>query len=175
MAEPDFEHLDGLVQEYISYRSEEKKKQSEKRGQGNEAAQYPGVDVVDRIMKAFDSGDYPSSLSLWDSYVSQTLDPADPVQCLEADVAEFYMHLHCATCPFRGAMMSMMAGPKQAAQLAARSMTVFKHYLSSKGRSMLSSPEFKVRRLLKHVTSNINFLDLILADLYCRITKICIK
>lgn len=142
MAEPDFEHLDGLVHEYVTYRQEEKRRQTD--GQQG-AAQYPGSTVVDRIMKAFDCGDYPNSLSLWDSYVTQALDPADPVQCLEADVAEFYMHLHCATCPFRSAMMSMMAGPRQAAELAARSMTIFKHYLSSKGRNMLSSPEFKVR------------------------------
>jgi hypothetical protein len=174
MAEPDFEHLDGLVQEYTTYRNDEKKRRPEKRGQGNETANYPGSDVVDRIMKAFDSGDYPNSLTLWDSYVAQALDPADPVQCLEADVAEFYMHLHCATCPFRGAMMSMMAGPKQAAQLAARSMTVFKHYLSSKGRSMLSSPEFKVRSLLVDVTSidNCSILSLFML---CRTTKVCIR
>ena len=134
--EPDYAFIDRLVKEYTEFRDESRASPD----------QQLGDDIVDRIMKAFDCGDYPTILTLWDSYVAQKLHPDEDAALQDdADVAEFYMHLHCATCPFRQSIMKSMGSPAAAAQLAARSMTIFKHFIESKGKHLFRShAEFQV-------------------------------
>jgi hypothetical protein len=58
------------------------------------------------------------------------------------------MHIHCATCPFRQSVIRDMPNPSAAGRLAARSMTIFKHYVDTKGKELASTPEFHVSKLV---------------------------
>ena len=135
---PDFARIDKMVQEYLSYR---------------QSAQSAGEklspdDIVEKMMKYFDTGDYPNILYLWDTYVSERLDTADAHVVHEATVAEFYMHIHCATCPFRQSSIRDMPNPGAAGKVAARAMTIFKHFVETKGKSLATTPEFHVNFLV---------------------------
>lgn len=127
---PDFARIDRLVEEYTSYRQKTEKLSAD--------------DIVERVMKYFDSGDYPNILYMWDNHVSLMLEAADPHDVHEANVSEFYMHIHCATCPFRQSFIRDMPNPGAAAKIAARSMTIFKHYVETKGKTLAGTPEFHV-------------------------------
>lgn len=131
---PDFSRIDRLVKEYVDYRQVNPIS-------GNVASPD---DILEKIMKCFDTGDYPNILYLWDSHVSQKLNGAEAHLVHEANVAEFYMHIHCATCPFRQSFIREMSNPSAAGKIAARSMTIFKHYVETKGKGLASTPEFHV-------------------------------
>lgn len=129
---PDFVYIDKLVKEYQAYR------------EAPPMEHCSPDETVEKIMKCFDTGDYPTILYLWDNSVSQRLGTADPLVVHEASVAEFYMHVHCATTPFRQTTIANLPNPGAAAKLAARSMTIFKHYVETKGKALAATPEFHV-------------------------------
>ena len=134
---PDFVYLDRLVKEYLTYREQ------------------PPVDdspseLVEKIMKCFDNGDYPTILYLWDQCVAVKLSTKDSVDLHDASIAEYYMHIHCATNPFRQSTIANQSSPGEAAKLAARSMTIFRHFVESKGKKLSSTPEFHVSHVYMH-------------------------
>lgn len=134
---PDFVRIDKLVQEYLTYRQSAPSAPSA-------GDKLSPDDIVEKMMKYFDTGDYPNILYLWDTYVSERLDTADAHVVHEAGVAEFYMHIHCATCPFRQSSIRDMPNPGAAGKVAARAMTIFKHFVDTKGKSLAATPEFHV-------------------------------
>jgi hypothetical protein len=136
---PDFAYIDRMVKEYIAFREQPP------------CADCSPDETVEKIMKAFDTGDYPNVLFLWDSWVSQKLSLSDPVVVHEAAVAEFYMHIHCATSPFRQTTIAQLPNPVAAAKLAARSMTIFRHYVETKGKALAATPEFHVYKHLHKI------------------------
>ena len=90
--------------------------------------------VADRILAAFDDGDYPLLLSLWETFiVQQALDFVPPDLEGSRKTAEFLCNLHCAIYPFRSEVMRRAGAPDVAAKVAARSMTIFKHFMETRG------------------------------------------
>jgi hypothetical protein len=83
--------------------------------------------VISRIVSAVVNGEYTTALTLWDTYVISSS------QNQEADSAEFIMNLFCAIYPFRSDVIKSAGNPKIASKVAARQMTIFKHYIESKG------------------------------------------
>lgn len=83
--------------------------------------------IISRIVSAIVNGEYTTALTLWDTYVTASN------QNQEADSAEFTMNLFCAIYPFRSDVIKSAGNPKVASKVAARQMTIFKHYIESKG------------------------------------------
>jgi len=141
----NLDELDQLVENYLSYRNFKNsvKALSEERLSSKPSNDVDDrQDVIDRIMKSLEKSDSLRLFTLWDTYVTQTLDHQSPDIILEARVAEFYVHLYCATYPFRSEVLQTVNSPNVAAKYAARSMTIFKRFLELRGKRLLKMPEF---------------------------------
>jgi hypothetical protein len=58
--------------------------------------------VSDKILAAFDDGDYAFLLSLWETFIVQpSFESLSPTLSYEFKAAEFLCNLHCAVFPFR--------------------------------------------------------------------------
>ena len=105
--------------------------------------------VADRILAAFDDGDYPLLLSLWETFIvqpaldrlasSSTSSSSSVPSALEEQRknAEFLCNLHCAIYPFRADVMRRAGSPDVAATVAARAMTIFKHFMETRGHDLI--------------------------------------
>jgi hypothetical protein len=144
----DLEKIDQLVEEYLKYRNYHEtfsSFQNERKiiFERNNILKIPVDDINDRVVKALEKSDTLRLLTLWDTYVTQTLDPQNPELVTNARITEFYLHLYCATNPFRDEILKTVKSPSEAAKYAARSMTIFKHFLETRGRRLLKTPEFQ--------------------------------
>ena len=98
----------------------------------------PNPPVLDRVLAAFDDGDYPLLLSLWETFiVQQALEYVPPELDESRKNAEFICNLHCAIYPFRSDIMRKAGSPDVAAKIAARAMTTFKHFIETRGANLL--------------------------------------
>ena len=128
----DFKSIDKMVSEYMEFRQSDSRETDR------------SDEIVEKFMTLFDLGDYENLIHLWDIYISQKLDLVDSLVVQDASIAEFYMHVHCAICPFRPSVTNAIKNPAIAGKMAARSMTIFKHYVEIKGKLLVSSQEFHV-------------------------------
>jgi hypothetical protein len=141
----NLDELDQLVENYLRFRKFGKSVEAlaaERQEAKNIKELENRDDVIDRIMKSLEKCDSLRLLTLWDTYVIQVLDEHPAETVAEARVAEFYVHLYCATYPFRGEVLETVNTPDVAARYAARSMTIFKRFLELRGRLLLKMPEF---------------------------------
>lgn len=139
------DELDQLVENYLKFRKFPKAAAAladERTDADNNKELEDRHEVIERIMKSLESCDSLRLLTLWDTYVTQVLNQHPQETIAEARVAEFYLHLYCATYPFRGEVLESANTPDVAARYAARSMTIFKHFLEQRGRRLLKMPEF---------------------------------
>ena len=98
----------------------------------------PSPPMLERVLAAFDDGDYPLLLSLWETFiVQQALEYVPPELEESRRNAEFLCNLHCAIYPFRSEVMRKAGAPDVAAKVAARSMTIFKHFIETRGANLL--------------------------------------
>jgi len=107
--------------------------------------------VADRILAAFDDGDYPLLLSLWETFIvqpaldrlassptsSSSSSPTPSALEEQRKNAEFLCNLHCAIYPFRADVMRRAGSPDVAATVAARAMTIFKHFMETRGHDLI--------------------------------------
>lgn len=139
----DLSKLDDLVAEYIYFRGYKRALTQfniDRQGRFNTHAQDGIVSEQlalrscrDRVMSALESGDYPQALTLWDALVIQTLNNRSVAMNNEARTAEFILNLFLAIYPFRSEVIKSAGTPRIASATAARSMTIFKHFLESRG------------------------------------------
>ena len=139
--------LDGMVEEYIRYRQSSSNSTSTSTRKGNNGDHHHHQQqqqsssserkVAERILNAVSSGDYPRALSLWDAYVIQRLDSKSPSIVAEAYNTEFLANLFLALYPFRREIIQSAGTPKIASTVAARSMTIFKHFIETRGLSII--------------------------------------
>ena len=157
-----FEELDQAVCDYLSFRSyltslDSLENERRRLGQRGTVEGTNGIngsnseEIIENIMKSFSEGDYPRVLTLWDAYVVQSLRDRSAQIGAEARVAEFYINLQCATFPFRNNVLREVGAPNVAAKLAARSMTIFRSYIESRGKSILQNQEFQVYKNLHKI------------------------
>jgi len=150
----NLEEIDQLVEDYLKYRNyhesfhilqKERKERNEKNSKLSLQLQQSQQlnDINERILKALEKIDTLKLLTLWDTYVTQTLDPLNSELVISARIAEFYLHLYCATYPFRDEVLKNVKSPSEAAKFAARSMTIFKHFIETRGRRLVKTPEFQ--------------------------------
>jgi hypothetical protein len=144
----DFDSIDQLVEDYLKFRNYHEafyslQKERKLMNERNNLLKIPTNDINDRIVKALEKSDTLRLLTLWDTYVTQTLDPQNSGLVTNARITEFYLHLYCATNPFRDETLKNVKSPSEAAKYAARSMTIFKHFLETRGRRLLKTPEFQ--------------------------------
>ena len=149
----NFNDIDKLVEDYLIFRNyhECAKKLHVERETRSETGK--GEDVMgrtsdekgirDAIMTALETSDSLRLLTMWDNHVTQGLQNLSSEMIGEARNAEFYLHLYCAIYPFRDDVVRSLKTPAEAAKYAARSMTVFKHYIEARGRRLLKTPEFQ--------------------------------
>ena len=154
----ELENLDSLVGDYLSFRGfevatpyEEERQRQQRRSDRTQAPHVEPGAVKERILGAFMAGDYPRILTLWDTHIIQALKDRSAQIAAEARTAEFYINLQCATFPFRSDVMKNAGTPGVAARAAARSMTIFKHYLESRGRQMMGNRDFAVYKNLHKI------------------------
>ena len=141
----NLEELDQLVENYLKFRNFGRTASvlsEERKGEYVNKELEDRNDVIERIMKSLEKCDSLRLLTLWDTYVIQVLERHSPDMVAEARITEFYIHLYCATYPFRGEVLETANSPNVAAKYAARSMTIFKHFLEQRGRILLKMPEF---------------------------------
>jgi len=142
----NLDELDQLVENYLKFRKFHKAAtalaEERHEGDGTSKELEDRHDVIERIMKSLETCDSLRLLTLWDTYITQDLDQHPSETISEARMAEFYLHLYCATYPFRGEVLESANAPDVAARYAARSMTIFKHFLDQRGRCLLKKPEF---------------------------------
>ena len=158
MDKHDFDQMDSLVGDYLSFRNyfdsaevlEEERQRPQRRASQVTAKANPEA-VKERILSSFIQGDYPRILTLWDTYIIQALKDRSAQIAAEARTAEFYINLQCATFPFRSDVMKKLGNPGVAARTAARSMTIFRHYLESRGKNMVTMREFSVYKSLHKI------------------------
>ena len=141
----ELDGLDALVSEYLLFRSFKQTQQQlnldKKTPQRSESNRQQRA-VVQRITKSLDAGDYPLLISLWDSYIVQKIGTVKSISLnTEARDAEFLCHICLAIYPFRSEVISSAPSPSVAARVAARSMTIFKHYLETRGARLIQKDE----------------------------------
>ena len=146
----ELERLDTLVSEYLLFRSFKQTQQQLFLDKRSPAAKLKGDDsgarnqraIIQRILNALDSGDYPRTLTLWDTYIAQKIGTVkSTVLNAEARDAEFLVNLSCAIYPFRSNVIQTAGSPDVAAKVAARSMTMFKHYAETRGARLVQKGE----------------------------------
>jgi len=139
--------VDQLVEDYLKYRNYRESYQAMKleRKASSEirTTDSNNKDITDRIMHALEKCESLRLLTLWDTHIIQTLHVHPPETVAAARVAEFYLHLCCATHPFRDDTLRTINSPAEAAKYAARSMTVFKNFTETRGKRLLKTPEFQ--------------------------------
>ena len=155
--EDEILELDQMIYDYLLFRNykssshhfniERQFHKSHDNGMDNEQKES----IIDRIMTAVEKCDSPRLLSLWDAYVVQGLSQKSVAVNAETRIAEFYIHLYCATYPFRNESLTAARTPAVASKHAARAMTIFKHYLETRGKRLLKTPEFQGFRNLHKV------------------------
>lgn len=155
LSQRDLEKLDDLVSEYLLFRSYKSTQQQlflDKKSSSLESSRLQRG-IVNRIMGALDSGDYPRVITLWDTYILQKLGTMKPTSLhSEARDAEFLVHLLCALYPFHPEVIQNCGSPIVAAKVAARSMTIFKHFLETRGSRLIQKDqEFAIYRNLYRV------------------------
>jgi len=146
MHQQELERLDTLVSEYLLFRSFKQTQHQlflDKRSptKSTETGRHERA-IVQRLLVALDSGDYPRLITLWDTYISSKIGTVkSTVLGAEARDAEFLMNLSCAIYPFRGDVIASAGSPSVAAKVAARSMTIFKHYLETRGARLVQKDQ----------------------------------
>lgn len=148
----ELEKLDKLVSEYLLFRSFKQTQQQLFLDKRSPAAKLNTDDagarnrraIIQRILNAIDSGDYPRILTLWDTYITQKIGTLKSTALnSEARDAEFLVHINCAIYPFRSDVIQKAGAPEVAAKVAARSMSMFKHFVETRGaRLVLKGEEF---------------------------------
>ena len=152
--EIDLNRLDDLVSEYLSFRgytSALKHLGVDRITKTKSSDDKPNSDILSRIVSAFDRGDYPIVLSLWNAYVVQVSSAFSSEVQIDAKRAEFYVNVYCASYPFRNEVIREAGSPEVAAKLAARSMTIFKHFIETRGKESLKLPEFQIYKNLHKI------------------------
>jgi hypothetical protein len=107
--------------------------------------------VLANIEHAMHVNDCAQLLTLWDKYVVQTLELRSESIIAAARATEFNLHVYCATHPFRPKFISSAQTPNAAAVAAARSMTIFKHFVEFRGKPLLKNPDFSVYKNLHKI------------------------
>ena len=132
---PDYSRLDEVVMEYLSWRGYRQSMHTlnGERKTVRAQSQDDQRQIVERILASVLSGDYPRALLLWDSYIVQVLPGKSASLNSDARTIEFILNLFLAVYPFRTEVIKDAQSPKVASATAARSMTIFKHYLEAKG------------------------------------------
>ena len=139
LGQSELEKLDQLVSDYLLFRSFKHTQQQlflDKRQpiSVNKESVRHLRDTIQRILNAFDSGDYPRLVTLWETYINQKIGTVkSTLIAVEAREMEFLANLCCAIYPFRSEVIKSAGSPAVAAKVAARSMTIFKHYQETKG------------------------------------------
>ena len=147
------EDVDDLVEDYLLYKSYNTALRNFRQDRYTVSSstnddEYSARERIDRILSAFSSGDYPTLLHLWDSIVVKNLHKRSPDVAVESNKVEFLINVHCGVFPFRVEVMQKAKHPNVAAKVAARAMTIFKHYITMRGRPLLSTGEFKIYKSL---------------------------
>lgn len=149
----NYDEIDKLVEDYLIFRNyseSAKKLQSERDAkaafgpdENNPDENDSGCDLRESIIKALETSESLRLLTMWDNYVIKGLSNLPSEMIAEARIAEFYLHLFCATYPFRDDILQSLNSPAEAAKYAARAMTVFKHFTETRGRRLTKTPEFQ--------------------------------
>ena len=136
--------LDDLVIEYLNwrgYKQSYKHLVNERQNASNKSVFDEQRLIIDRIMSSFLEGDYPRALTLWDTYVIQGLHDRSVIINNDARTAEFILNLYIAIFPFRMEVIKTAPTPKVASATAARSMTIFKHFVESRGSRLVQKDQ----------------------------------
>ena len=147
LGQEELEKLDKMVSDYLLFRSFKQTQQQlflDKRhslhANGPESARHQRA-TIQRILNALDNGDYPQLVTLWDSFITQKIGTVkSSLLAMEAREAEFLANLCGAIYPLRPEIIQIAGDPALAAKVAARAMTIFKHYLETRGARLV---EFK--------------------------------
>jgi hypothetical protein len=146
----ELERLDTLVSEYLVFRSFKQTQQQLFLDKRSPASKLGGDDsgsrnrraIIQRILNALDSGDYPRCITLWDTYISQKIGTVKSMALnTESREAEFLYNLACGIYPFRSHVIKEAGSPDVASKVAARSMTMFKHYVQNRGIKLVQNGE----------------------------------
>ena len=146
----ELERLDTLVSDYLVFRSFKQTQQQLFLDKRTPASKLNADDagarnrrtIIQRILNALDGGDYPRILTLWDTYIAQKIGTVKSMALnAEARDAEFLVNLNCAIYPFRPDVIQTAGSPDVASKVAARSMTMFKHYLETRGARLAQKGE----------------------------------
>ncbi len=146
----ELERLDTLVSDYLVFRSFKQTQQQlflDKRSPANklnsdDSGARNRRAIIQRILNAMDSGDYPRTITLWDTYIAQKIGTVKSMSLnAEARDAEFLVNIGCSIYPFRSDVIQNAGSPDVAAKVAARSMTMFKHYVENRGARLVQKGE----------------------------------
>lgn len=106
-------------------------------------------EIAKSILTTLDHGDYPAFIGLWDKNITNlTLSMGSEVVDASLRI-ELLGHVILATFPFRLSQVEKVGSPKAIAAVAARSMTIYKHYIESRG--FLVIQKYKDLNLFKNL------------------------
>jgi len=140
----DYSQLDTLVGEYLVFRGYKQSSQhfgQERQFPHRSLSYSDSRAITERIMSSLSGGDYPRALVLWDTYVVQFLPGRSVAINTDARTAEFILNLYLAVFPFRSEVIKSAGTPKIASATAARSMTIFKHFVETRGTRLVQKDQ----------------------------------
>lgn len=144
----DLTEVDDIVSEYLSYRRFYRSLDCFQQERQLGKSERQEIGIVEQVTNALNVKDIDTLIPLWDTYITKTIHSAPDEILLSANIAEFYMHLYCATYSFRNDYLETISSPALAAKTAARSMTIFKRFVETRGKVLIKTPEFQVYKSL---------------------------
>ena len=111
--------------------------------------------ILSEFMVAFDEGNHVDLFILWQNHVPRPLLRVNSQHpdALTAMKLEFYLNLHCAVYPFRDEVLAEAGSLEEASKRCGKAMSVFRRYISSRGKSLSQTPEFIAFYALPYVPS----------------------
>jgi len=111
--------------------------------------------ILTEFMTAFDEGNHVDLFILWQNHVPRPLLRVNSQHpdAITAMKLEFYLNLHCAVYPFRDEILAEAGSLEEASKRCGKAMSVFRRYISSRGKSLSQTPEFIAFYALPYVPS----------------------
>jgi len=145
---------DDIVAEYLfykGYRETLKSFEEDRQVKSIVSARETNREIYGSLIESFLRGDYSTSLTLWNNHVISEMLTLSRAMQSELKKIEFYVNIYMATYPFRNSSIEAAGSPDLAAKDAARAMTIFKHFLESRGKDTLKTSQFQIYKDLPKI------------------------
>ncbi|GMH60439.1 hypothetical protein TL16_g03051 [Triparma laevis f. inornata] len=115
--------------------------ESEQNGETEDRGSY----ILSEFLQSFSTGNHVDLFILWQNHIPRSLLRLNSESTPEHQSAmqlEFYLNLHCAVYPFRDEVLRRAKSLEEVTTACGKSMSVFRRYIESRGKTLSQTPEF---------------------------------